>query len=718
MDRKTLCLWIPHFRTTVEAQTQPSWSGQPLAIYAQQANQRRLIEVSEAAQHAGLRLGMAVKEAAQRCPEGVYVPDDPARYGKAFEAVLDVLDRFSPVVEDAGVGLAFADGAGLEPLYGPDAELGARLRRDVEAATGQVAHVGLARGRLAAEVAARTAGDSGVAVVSGDDRAYLAEQPVDRLPLDERAVGHLRMLGIGTISAFAELPANAVRTRYGVEGARARGLAQGEDPQPLKGRPRPIVLDEAIDFEWEEHNVDRLTFALQALAQRLAARLARRGLMAQQVGSRIERADGTVQRFSLDLPEASGSAATLRDAARWRLEAWAEDVQRGFCVTRGVGARKTPHRFPPGTAEPRIESGAGSASPPGGDLCVTRGWVPGRPLTGFGRRRPNLPLPLERVKIRRIFEDEASSAKVSGEGKDRRPLEQIDTEHRCFPRGGGESGRSLADERGYAEVSQGEAAVQEIPLQRPGVVRIGLEVQQLVPGAGTQRSLLGNRSERVARANQAIGRLRAQLGDEAVFRMELCPEAWTLERAARRVDAYVETDAQGDLCITREWLPGRLSSQPSPTGDLGVTRGRVPGRPLTDFRRRRRNPGSSPGQAEAGSNPLPERPLRNPELVARKTPHRFPPRTAESASPPGEGEEPPRLRGRGALFKGLTGRGSKSGRSSADEGRDAEVSDGAAASDGGRLPRQIAGGRYGERARRAGNHYDGRGSGQQFQGLG
>ena len=88
-------------------------------------------------------------------------------------------------------------------------------------------------------------------MVSGDDRAYLAEQPVDRLPLDERAVGHLRMLGIGTIGAFAELPANAVRTRYGVEGALARRLARGEDPQALKGRPRPIVLDEAIDFEWK-----------------------------------------------------------------------------------------------------------------------------------------------------------------------------------------------------------------------------------------------------------------------------------------------------------------------------------------------------------------------------------------------------------------------------------------------------------------------------------
>ena len=36
---------------------------------------------------------------------------------------------------------------------------------------------------------------------------------------------------------------------------------------------------------------------------------------------------------------------------------------------------------------------------------------------------------------------------------------------------------------------------------------------------------------------------------------------------------------------------------------------------------------------------LPERPLRKPRLGARKTPHRFRPKTPESASPLGEGED-------------------------------------------------------------------------------
>ena len=37
---------------------------------------------------------------------------------------------------------------------------------------------------------------------------------------------------------------------------------------------------------------------------------------------------------------------------------------------------------------------------------------------------------------------------------------------------------------------------------------------------------------------------------------------------------------------------------------------------------------------------------------ARKTPHRIPATTPEAASPPGEGEEPRRPGGRGAIYRG------------------------------------------------------------------
>ncbi len=80
----------------------------------------------------------------------------------------------------------------------------------------------------------------------------------------------------------------------------------------------------------------------------------------------------------------------------------------------GVGALKRPvgnaaptpkrkqrgRRDGGGEEEPSPHSGGytGGCLSPWRDLCVTRPWLPGGPLTDFGRRRPNLPLPQERVK--------------------------------------------------------------------------------------------------------------------------------------------------------------------------------------------------------------------------------------------------------------------------------------------------------------------------------
>ena len=94
--------------------------------------------------------------------------------------------------------------------------------------------------------------------------------------------------------------------------------------------------------------------------------------------------------------------------------------ERVLCGTSGVGARKT---LTP-THSQR-------------DPCVTRGWVPGRPLTEFGRRRPSLPLPLERVK--------------SGG-----PLNRSTPNAGALRRGRSTSSRSLENEGRYAKVSRRE----------------------------------------------------------------------------------------------------------------------------------------------------------------------------------------------------------------------------------------------------------------------
>ena len=321
MKRKTVCVRIPRFRTSLETKERPEWRSLPLAIFEPLAKDRRLVEVSLAAEAAGIRLGMAFKEAQLRCPQGVYLPDAPEKYEAAFDGVLETLDCFSPSVEDSGVDLAFIDATGLERLYGSDSSLCERVRREIYERLGQTAYIGLATGKFAAEIAALTSKEAGSKVVNSTDREFLSPQSVDLLPLPEQALEQLRLLGVRTMGEYAALPRNSVRLRYGIEGSLAWRLAQGDDRRPVEGRERPLVLSDEVRFEWEEHNLDRLTFALQGLSERLAARLRSRGKMSRRMRADIGRSDGVSKSFTLNLPEPSAQARTFRDAVRWYLDA-------------------------------------------------------------------------------------------------------------------------------------------------------------------------------------------------------------------------------------------------------------------------------------------------------------------------------------------------------------------------------------------------------------
>ncbi len=265
--------------------------------------------------------GMPLREAQARWPHEPLLPLDAAATARACEPVLRVLDTFSPFVEDAGPGHAYLDASGLERRYGPPGKLVRSLRRAVTQATGFEPQVGMAGGKFVAGIAARTAGKSGVRVAPrGRALAALGRLPVAVLGLNPASLQRLRALGVRTLTQFAALPAASILHRYGPDGWRAyRGL-HGTLTEPLNARRHPLLIHDLLDFEWVEHNPDRLLFACKMLTDRLATQLARHHLACRSLHVRWSFEHGGRQQQHLRLAEPSAQAETLLRTLRWYLD--------------------------------------------------------------------------------------------------------------------------------------------------------------------------------------------------------------------------------------------------------------------------------------------------------------------------------------------------------------------------------------------------------------
>jgi nucleotidyltransferase/DNA polymerase involved in DNA repair len=244
---------------------------------------KTVLDCSEQAAASGVHPGMTLRQAHHRCPKAVFLPVDKDAYAQAFEKVLDILDRFSPIVEADSLGKAFLDITGTERLFGPAAKLAEQISQDVFLQTGFKSQVGVAGSKFVAGIAASLASASPLIVRNGEEKRFLEALSVELLPVSQEAMTWLKRLGLRRMGQVASLVDNALASQLGREGLTAHRLANGIDKEPVRPRPRPDILEGMVSFEAPSESLDSLLTAIDKLLDRLVPLLRKRYQVCSQI---------------------------------------------------------------------------------------------------------------------------------------------------------------------------------------------------------------------------------------------------------------------------------------------------------------------------------------------------------------------------------------------------------------------------------------------------
>jgi nucleotidyltransferase/DNA polymerase involved in DNA repair len=225
------CIQIPRFAVEVERQRRNDIASRLILI-----GEGLVFDCSLGADASGVRRGMRMSEAIGLCGQVVMLPPDVPHYERRSEEVLDFLGELSPIVEGAGLGVAYLSLRGLPVNSEVFAE---ELIASLHQRFGFMAAAGIATGKFTARVAAGIARPGGTKVVlSGEEGDFLAPLSIDNLPADEAMRWRLRLLGLETMGDIARLPLGAFQSQFGPHGKRCWELAQGIDSDPLVPRVR------------------------------------------------------------------------------------------------------------------------------------------------------------------------------------------------------------------------------------------------------------------------------------------------------------------------------------------------------------------------------------------------------------------------------------------------------------------------------------------------
>ncbi len=225
----------------------------------------------------------------------------------------------SPLVEAAGPRLVYLEVGGLRRLHGGETNIARVLAAALEE-RGLPARVGIASSRLAALAAAQQGGARSV-IAPGSDAECLAPAPLELLGAPPDLLARLHRWGLATCGDLGALPGPGLFERLGAEGLALQRLARGEDDRPLLRYVEPPRFEESIALEEAVDTLEPLLILFGQLAERLAARLARRGLAADRLEWRCHLDGGAVVADGFTPAVALGSVAEMLPLLRATLAA-------------------------------------------------------------------------------------------------------------------------------------------------------------------------------------------------------------------------------------------------------------------------------------------------------------------------------------------------------------------------------------------------------------
>jgi DNA polymerase IV len=230
---------LDQFLAAVEVLRHPELRGKPVVVGGRgDPTERGVVSTaSYEAREYGIRSGMALRTAARRCPDAVFLPVDEPTYLEASERVMATLRSFPAAVEVLGWDEAF-----MEPDPPPDdpEAFAGEIQTAVRDETQLSCAVGIGDNKLRAKIATEFGKPGGMYRLTEENwYAVMADRPTDALwGIGRKTAKRLAGLGIDTVRDLALSDPRWLADEIGpTMGPWLRRTSRGVDNSPVDAAP-------------------------------------------------------------------------------------------------------------------------------------------------------------------------------------------------------------------------------------------------------------------------------------------------------------------------------------------------------------------------------------------------------------------------------------------------------------------------------------------------
>ena len=225
------------FYAAVEMQRHPELRDSPLAVCGSQEERHGIVLTANyIAKPFGIKTGMAIWQARQRCPNLVILPPDMDEYVRFSRMAREIYEDYTDQIEPFGLDESWLDVTGSVGLFGDSMAIAREISDRIKFELGITASIGVANNKITAKLGSDYKKPDAITRIEADNYKELAYPlPVeDLLYVGPATSRKLRSIGISTIGRLAECPVDVLVRRLGKMGAVLHTFANGQDTSPVQ----------------------------------------------------------------------------------------------------------------------------------------------------------------------------------------------------------------------------------------------------------------------------------------------------------------------------------------------------------------------------------------------------------------------------------------------------------------------------------------------------
>ncbi|WPP40010.1 DNA polymerase IV [Paenibacillus hunanensis] len=283
------------FYCSVHAAEQPDkYAGKPTAVAGSvELRKGIVVTASYEARRMGVKTGMLVGQALQKCPRLTLIAPDFHLYRKYSAAFMNIAYSYTPLLQATSIDECYLDITGSSQ-FGTPLEIAADLQNRIRDELRLPCSVGVAPNKLLAKMASDMKKPNGISILRiRDVPKLLWEQPCAELfGIGHKTATKLREMGIRTLGQLAAADEARLKARFGVMGSWLKQAANGIDHSLVEPDNEPNKsIGHTTTLPADIQELEDIRRVMLNLSDQVCRRMRRQKLMAHTVQITIRTPD-------------------------------------------------------------------------------------------------------------------------------------------------------------------------------------------------------------------------------------------------------------------------------------------------------------------------------------------------------------------------------------------------------------------------------------------